>query len=177
MMRRGANGCRRFEWSSCLHLQGQAIHEERLTLKTKDYVPSKRRDLLAQRRSVTTQTTSIFNTRKYVDHCLFSPSSRSSKGGQKSEKLVREIRIHAFVTGWSYISDGENKKPLQNFGVDTANIYIYIYIYIYCQGVFLKDVKQNFTTIQQRSVYTRRHILKALRTDRQRFHTLSGTMR
>jgi hypothetical protein len=43
--------------------------------------------------------------------------------GLKSEKLVREIRIHAFVTGWSCIWDGENKKPLQNFGVDTANIY------------------------------------------------------
>ena len=45
------------------------------------------------------------------------------KGQKKSKKLVREIQIHVFVTGWSSISDGENKKPLQKFGVDTANTY------------------------------------------------------
>ena len=48
---------------------------------------------------------------EYVDHCLFSPSLRIFKGGKKSEKLVREIRIPVFVTGWSCTSDGENKTP------------------------------------------------------------------
>jgi len=120
MMCRGVNGSRRFEWWSCLHLQSQAIQEDRLTLKTKDYVPSKRLDLLAQRRSVTTRTTSIFKTRKYVDHCL---SSRIFKRGRKKKK-VGTRNSNPFIRNRLELYFGWRKqKPLQTFDVDTAHMY------------------------------------------------------
>jgi hypothetical protein len=97
------------------------------------YVPSNRRDLLGQRWSVTTRKTSIFNTRKYVDHCLFSPRG-SSKGAKKKWKvgtrnskpcIRNRLELHF---GWR-----KQETPTE--------VWCWYSKYVYCHCVFLKDIK------------------------------------
>jgi len=80
------------------------------------------------------------------------------KGQKKSEKLVREIRIHVFVTGWSCISDGENKNP---YRILVLIQHICILPRCLSQGC---QIKFHYRTTKC-SVYKRRHTHMALRTD------------
>jgi len=136
-MYRGANGCQRFEWSSCLHLQGQAIQKDRLTLKKEGL---RSFETSGSTRPTTKRHNSDNFNLQYSEIrwplSVLSVLADLQKGPKKkkSEKLVREIRIHAFVTGWSCISDGENKNPPTEF-------WCWYTKYIYCHGVFIKDVK------------------------------------
>ena len=94
-----------------------------------DYVPSKRRDLLSQRRSVTTRTNSIFNNRKYVDHCLFSTSSWIFKRGKKKWQ-VGTRNSNPRIRNRLKVYFGWRKQETPREFWCRYSLYIYIYIYI-----------------------------------------------